>query len=79
MERIQFNTGRKYSREGQRIVAILHDDNVVTFMDHDRMIAGEFTIHSRNAFSQREVMFWYDQPQGYRMSVRAMSPDHAWM
>lgn len=38
---IQFNTGRKYTAEGQIITATLYADGVVTFMDHSRMISGE--------------------------------------
>ena len=34
---IQFNTKRLYTASGQRIIATLHDDNVVTFHDVDRM------------------------------------------
>jgi hypothetical protein len=36
METISFNTGRRYTAEGQFIVATLHDDKVVTFFDHSR-------------------------------------------
>lgn len=39
---IQFNTGRKYTAEGQVITATLYADGTVTFMDHSRMIDGEF-------------------------------------
>jgi len=39
---IHFNTGRLYTRGGQQITATRHDDGVVTFMDHSRMIDGEF-------------------------------------
>lgn len=38
---IQFNTGRKYTAEGQVITATLYADGTVTFMDHSRMIDGE--------------------------------------
>lgn len=31
---IEFNTGRKYTAEGQIIRATLHPDRVVTFFDH---------------------------------------------
>lgn len=75
MQRIQFNTGRRYTREGQRIVAMLHEDGVVTFMDHDRKIAGEFDICDA-PFDRRTVLDTYDCG-AYRMSSRAMSPDHA--
>lgn len=44
MTTIHFNTGRKYTVNGQRITATLHDDMNVTFFDHDRMIDGEFKL-----------------------------------
>lgn len=75
-KRIQFNTGRRYTAEGQRIVAILHDDGVVTFMDHDRMIGGEFKAASDD-LSKAEVMQAYDGHH-YHMSSRAMSAEHRW-
>jgi hypothetical protein len=42
MQTIHFNTRRAYTSKGQRITATWHDDGVVTFYDHDRMIDGEF-------------------------------------
>lgn len=39
---IQFNTGRKYTAEGQIITATIYANGTVTFMDHSRMIDGEF-------------------------------------
>lgn len=77
IKRIQFNTRRMYSREGQRIVAILHTDDVVTFMDHDRMIGGEFQLGQHCRLNDVEVMHHYDGGS-YTMSSRAMTKDHAW-
>ena len=53
-----FNTKRLYTKDGQRIMATLHDDGVVTFMDHDRGIDGEFTLVGD--FTQSAVMSAYD-------------------
>lgn len=60
MKTISFNTGRKYTANGQRIVATLHDDGFVTFFDHDRMVDGEFRLGVHCSFDQTEVMHWYD-------------------
>lgn len=76
MKRIQFNTGRMYSAQGQKIVAILHDDGIVSFMDHSRMIGGEFELGQDCPFNQVEVMRNYDG-NNYHMSVRAMN-GHSW-
>jgi hypothetical protein len=57
---IEFNTGRRYTSYGQLITATLHDDGVVTFMDHSRMIDGEFALPLHCRLSQTEVMHWYD-------------------
>jgi len=46
MMTVMFNTGRQYTAHGQRIIATLHDDLVVTFHDIDRMIDGEFELAS---------------------------------
>jgi hypothetical protein len=56
---IHFNTGRKYTVNGQRITATLHDDGIVTFYDHDRHVDGEFNPEGLE-FTQAEVMRWYD-------------------
>lgn len=69
MQTIKFNTGRKYTAEGQFIVATLHDDGVVTFMDHSRSVDGEFKLPVHCDFNQTEVMHWYDQ--GARSSKRS--------
>lgn len=61
MKTIQFNTGRRYTGYGQRIVATLHDDGVVTFHDIDRMITGELEkIDDPACFNQTVVMEDYD-------------------
>lgn len=36
----RFNTGRRYTPQGQRITAFAHDDGTVDFSDHDRQIDG---------------------------------------
>ncbi len=59
MQTIRFNTGRLYSKHGQRIVATLHDDGVVTFHDIDRMIDGEFKLCG-DRFDASVVMDAYD-------------------
>ena len=61
---IQFNTKRLYTASGQRIIATLHDDNVVTFHDVDRMVSGEY------AFSCR---MWYIRSKGTDASLRSQS------
>ncbi len=43
---VQFNTKRHYTEHGQRIIATLHPDNVVTFYDIDRMVDGQFEFDS---------------------------------
>jgi len=61
MKTIEFNTGRKYTREGQVVRATLHDDGVITFMDHSRMIDGEFgPITPAQELTQALVMAMYD-------------------
>lgn len=60
MQTISFNTGRKYAADGQFIRATLHDDGVVTFMDHSRGIDGQFRLGKHCSFNQVEVMHWYD-------------------
>lgn len=57
---IQFNTGRKYTAEGQIITATLYADGIVTFMDHSRLIDGEFKLPLHCTFNQIEVMHHYD-------------------
>jgi hypothetical protein len=60
MKTIEFNTGRKYTAEGQFIKATLHDDGVVTFFDHSRGVDGQFKLMQYCDFNQTEVMHWYD-------------------
>ena len=63
---IRFNTGRKYTADGQIIIATLHDDGVATFHDTSRMITGEFAYgtayldHFDAREFEREVMHRYD-------------------
>ena len=68
MHTIRFNTGRKYTAAGQRIVATYRPHNeaddqggTVTFFDHDRMVDGEFEIASEMLFTQRVIMDAYDR------------------
>ncbi len=56
---IVFNTGRLYTASGQIIKATLHDDGVVTFMDHSRKVDGMFTLDG-GVFDQAAVMAAYD-------------------
>jgi hypothetical protein len=57
---IRFNTGRKYTSDGQLIVATLHDDRTVTFMDHSRGISGQFELGLPADLSESIVMDHYD-------------------
>lgn len=66
---LRFNTGRKYTANGQRITATLHDDGIVTFHDHDRMIDGEFKINNPAFFSEAVVLGRYDRNE-YERSNR---------
>lgn len=61
MTTITFNTGRKYTAEGQIIKATLHDDGVITFMDHSRHIDGQFgPITPPQPLTKELVMAAYD-------------------
>lgn len=60
MKTIHFNTGRRYTAYGQRITATLHDDGIVTYYDHDRMVHGSFVMPQHCRLDQTEVMHWYD-------------------
>jgi len=73
MKTIRFNTKRLYTKAGQRIVATLHDDGVVTFFDHDRMVHGEFEFikGAEDLFNQVTVMDAYDH-------YRAPGTGRAW-
>lgn len=57
---IAFNTGRKYTNDGQIIVASLYSDDTVTFMDHSRHIDGEFNLPTGSKFCAGMVMRAYD-------------------
>jgi hypothetical protein len=59
MKTIRFNTGRLYTKAGQRVTATLRDDGVVTFMDHDRGVSGEFKLCG-DRFDEKIVMEAYD-------------------
>ena len=59
MKTIFFNTGAQYTANGQRITATLHDDGVVTFHDHDRMVTGEFECKDAALFTQGGVLAMY--------------------
>lgn len=60
MKTIEFNTGRKYTAEGQVIKATLHDDGIVTFFDHSRMIDGQYTLDEFETFREANVLKHYD-------------------
>ena len=72
MTTIRFNTDRKYTVHGQRIIATEHPDGVVTFHDLDRMIDGELTrrVDDRTALTASFVLSQYDQGN-YTGSSRA--------
>jgi len=57
---ITFNTGRRYTKNGQEITATLHDDGCVTFWDKSRMVGGEFDLMG-DTFGERVVMEVYDR------------------
>lgn len=61
MKTIRFNTSRSYTANGQRIVATLYDDGTVTFMDHDRMVCGEYREDDPSNFNQSSVLLRYDR------------------
>lgn len=72
MKQLAFNTKRLYTKFGQRIVATLYPDNIVTFCDIDRGIAGEFKIDPEyDIFDQKTVMHFYDHNL-YQGTVRSM-------
>lgn len=61
--RIQFNTGRHYTEQGQRIIAEKVTYNSIIFNDIDRGISGFFPWygHIRGGLHLQEiVMFCYD-------------------
>ena len=67
MERIEFNTGRKYAANGQNIVAVC-DGKKVWFKDEARLIQGSFEVDEFDTFDRKTVMFRYDNNQ-YRMDM----------
>lgn len=67
---IQWNTGRHYGPDGQRIVAELEADRRVLFYDHTRMISGRTKRALSEALNQdwqieEFTMREYDRGQGY--------------
>jgi len=74
----QWNTGRLYARDGQRIGAALVQDDKGTrilFRDYSRMINGEIAVTGPVPGTQGELkaatMAAYDRTGGYRMSCDA--------
>ena len=62
MQNIQFNTGRQYSKQGQRIVAAQVDDGRIFFVDLDRCIDGMITAPSAE-LTEASVLKAYDSNQ----------------
>lgn len=68
---LKFNTGREYTKNGQRIAAALQDNGDIVFVDVDRQIdgvisAGALTLEDvleLGYFTQREIMASYDANQ----------------
>ena len=71
VKQIHFNTKRLYTKHGQRITATLHDDQVVTFCDHDRMVTGEFKLCG-DRFDPDVVMHAYD----YNLAPQSLRSHH---
>lgn len=70
MIKTQWNTGRQYAEDGQRIVATYDPESgLVRFADHSRCIAGQFVVdfyHPEDEQTIRDsVMRVYDN-NGYR-------------
>lgn len=61
---IRFNTGRHYTREGQRIAAKITDDGGIFFVDVDRMVDGfvepETVKTLQLTLTARDVLWAYD-------------------
>ena len=72
MATVTFNTGRKYTAAGQRIVAFLFNDGTVIFRDVDRCIDGVFTNKPTTGLRQSWVMQEYDYN---RYEMAAINPD----
>jgi hypothetical protein len=67
MEKIEFNTGRKYATNGQPIVAVRIGETVI-FKDEARLIVGTFELPAGQPLSQSAVMRAYDN-YGYHMAA----------
>jgi hypothetical protein len=67
MEKIEFNTGRKYATNGQPIVAVRFGETVI-FKDEARLIVGTFELSAGQPLSQSAVMRAYDN-YGYHMAA----------
>tara|TARA_R110000868_G_scaffold89184_6_gene248369 strand:- start:7423 stop:7701 length:279 start_codon:yes stop_codon:yes gene_type:complete len=66
---IKFNTGREYTKNGQRIAASLQDSGDIVFVDVDRQIDGVIRANGLTLedvlafgyFTQRGIMESYDK------------------
>jgi hypothetical protein len=67
MEKIEFNTGRKYAANGQPIVAVRFGETVI-FKDEARLIVGTFELPAGQPLTQSAVMRAYDN-YSYRMAA----------
>jgi hypothetical protein len=67
MEKIEFNTGRKYAANGQPIVAVRFGETVI-FKDEARLIVGTFELPAEQPLTQSAVMRAYDN-YGYYMAA----------
>ncbi len=73
MKTISFNTGREYSKNGQRIAAGQLDCGRVLFVDIDRGL--EYVTAAPCDLNQRDVMRFYD----YNSTISSFGviPDYA--
>ena len=68
---LKFNTGREYSKNGQRIAATFLDNGDIVFVDIDRQIDGVISAGALTCadvldlgyFTQRAIMQSYDANQ----------------
>jgi hypothetical protein len=67
----EFNTGRKYTAEGQRIVWAQFNDGAIYFRDRSRLIDG--WIDAALATDSAEVLALYD---ANKYSLKAPSSEH---
>jgi len=58
LEIVAWNTGRQYTKEGQRIAATIYQ-GFVCFSDYDRMVSGAFP-HTSDDDLKDQVMDHYD-------------------